>query len=99
MSNRQSFIATSGLSPDILEKFTGANAAANVLEVKTIQDPVKQLVIREAYAWSIRNMWIFYLCTGVVGIVAAAFVQKQRLSDEHTETKTGLLAMEKRTEM
>jgi hypothetical protein len=96
MSTRQSIIALTGLPSDVLAKFTGADAMANVLAISDIQDPAKRLVIQQAYSWSIKNMWLFYMCVGFIGIVAAAFVQQKKLSEEHTETKTGLLAMEKR---
>jgi hypothetical protein len=93
MSLRQPVLAAAGLPPELLDKFNGAHAAANVLEILQIQDPQQQPAVNEALAWSISKMWLFYLAVGAVSIVAAAFVQESKLSEEHTETKTGLLAM------
>jgi hypothetical protein len=90
MSKRGKLLAETDLPKDILLKLSGTNAAANVHIVATIQDPKLQLIVRQAFAWSTRNIWIFYTCVAVVGVVASAFVKTSTLSAEHVETKTGL---------
>ena len=91
MESRSSVLRNAGLPSNITGELNGANAAANVGLVHLLADrPAQQLVVREAFAWSIRNMWIMYTCVSFVGVVASFFVKKQYLVQEHTETITGL---------
>lgn len=53
-------------------------------------DPLQRQAVKQAFAWSIRNIWILYTALAAVGLVASAFIRKQELSKEHVETKTGL---------
>ncbi|KAI1206936.1 MFS general substrate transporter [Annulohypoxylon truncatum] len=96
MSSRQSSLAAAGLSGSVLSALSGDRAAANVEIVKTIQDASQRLAVQDAFAWSIRNMFIMY--TGVAGVamVASAFIKHQRLSTEHAETKTGIQELTQR---
>jgi hypothetical protein len=98
MAERASHLEASGLSRDILAKLSGSDAAANVDIVKKINDPMMKIIIKETFAWSTRNMWIFYTCVGGISVVAAAFIKKSSLSEEHVETKTGLLKKDKESE-
>ena len=82
--------ATSSIQPSVLAKVSGADAAANVGIISTLSDPGQQLLLKRAFAWSIRNMWIFYTCVGAVGAAASIFIEASVLSEEHTETRTGL---------
>ena len=95
MSQRAGELKRANIPPDVLRKLSGGDAAANVDIVSKIQDPAQKLVVKQAFAWSIRNMWIFYTCIGALGVVAAIFVKRARLSEEHVETRTGLLSREK----
>jgi hypothetical protein len=90
MSKRAVYLASTNLPKDILLKLSGGDAAANVHIVATIEDPALQLVVKQAFAWSIRNIWIFYTCVAAVGMATSAFVKTSTLSAEHIETKTGL---------
>jgi hypothetical protein len=83
-------LRAAGLSAKLTEELTGGDAAANVMIVKTISDPAQKLAVKEAFASSLRNMWILYTCVAGVGVIAGVFVTKQKLSKEHKETKTGL---------
>ncbi|RDW78290.1 hypothetical protein BP5796_06142 [Coleophoma crateriformis] len=65
-------------------------AAANVAVVAIIQDPIQKLAVKEAFAGSFRNMWIFYTSLSGLAVVASMFVKKTVLSSIHVETKTGL---------
>jgi nitrate/nitrite transporter NarK len=98
MAERTSQLEASGLTSDIVNEFSGSDAAANVGIIGAISDPETRLIIKQAFAWSTRNMWIFYTCVGAVSVVAAAFIKKSTLSEEHVETKTGLLKNEKEGE-
>jgi len=98
MAGRASSLRAAKLSPDVLAKLSGADAAANVGIVSTIRDPAQRLAVKEAFAWSIRNMWIFYACVGAVAAVASIYVKRAHLSEEHIETRTGLLEEKKRDE-
>ena len=80
----------SGLSSDQVQAFSGRDAAANVMLVSTISNPAQQMVVKAAFAWSLRNMWIMYTCLSALGIIASVFITKDILSREHTETVTGL---------
>ena len=83
-------LSHAGLSTEIVHDFSGGAAAANILVVNTIKDPLQQFAIKGAFAWSLRNMWIMYTCVSGIGIVASVFITKNFLSREHTETRTGL---------
>ncbi|KAJ8609922.1 hypothetical protein MRB53_038860 [Persea americana] len=42
------------------------------------------------YAWSVRNIFIFYACLSGVAVLASLFVKQGVMSEEHEETKTGI---------
>jgi MFS family permease len=90
MELRRSFLRTAGLSEDLVQKFSGKDAAANVMLIRTIANPAHQFAVKEAFAWSMRNMWILYMSVGLLGFAASFFITKQHLKQEHTETITGL---------
>ena len=90
MSIQAPKLRASGLPNNITQQLSGTNAAANVLIISTLQDAAQKLVVKEAFAWSIRNMWIMYTSVAACGILATAFISKQVLGREHTETRTGL---------
>ncbi|XDG02362.1 hypothetical protein ABKA04_001977 [Annulohypoxylon sp. FPYF3050] len=96
MDSRQPSLAAAGLSEYLLDALSGDQAAANVEIIQTIQDGSQRMVVRDAFAWSIRNMFIMY--TGVAGVamVVSAFIKHKRLSTEHTETKTGIQELTQR---
>ena len=70
----------------------GAGAATTI--VSGLPEPGRQTV-REAYVASLREMWIFYVCVGVVGLVLSFFMTKTKLSRSHEVTKTGLAQEER----
>ncbi|KAH8433698.1 MDR family MFS transporter [Aspergillus melleus] len=90
MDQRKSALLASGLSPTMMEELTGSEAAANVMLIRSLDDPQQRRAVKDAYAWSMRNIWILYACLAAVGFLASAFITKQHLSQEHVETKTGL---------
>ncbi|KAL1987062.1 hypothetical protein VTN96DRAFT_4936 [Rasamsonia emersonii] len=101
MTLRKTSLRAAGLSPALTEQLAGADAAANVLLLRNSTTTVLGLqqqqrqAIKDAFAWSLRNMWILYMSVAAVGMVASAFVSKQRLSKEHVETKTGIKERER----
>ena len=83
-------LLATGMSEALAEKMTGDSAAANIEYIKNIEDPVQLLAVKEAFAWSMRNMWIMYTCMAGLGLLFSAFILKARLTKEHVETTTGL---------
>lgn len=79
------------LPSNITDLLSKGQAAANVIAVNLIQDPAQKMAVKEAYAWSLRNMWIFYVVISALCIVATGFIKKRVLSKEHVETKTGIV--------
>lgn len=79
------------LPSDIIQEFTMGGAAAHVDRIFEIVDIGKQVLVKNAFAWSLRHMWIFYACISLVVVLVSLFVKKKVLSTEHMETKTGLL--------
>ena len=90
MQLRASHLRAAGVSADLIEKFSGAEAAANVMVIGTIDQHGQKLAIKEAFAWSLRNTWILYTCIALLGLIATGFVGKRELSKDHVETKTGI---------
>lgn len=89
MDNRSSSLAKAGLPASVLDELSGKNAGANV-EVGRTLPPAQELAVKNAFAWSIRNMFIMFTALGALSIVASLFVKKNKLSKEHRETITGL---------
>jgi predicted MFS family arabinose efflux permease len=96
MDIRQSTLAAAGLPESVLEALSGSHAAANVDIVQTLQDPTQRRIAQDAFAWSIRNMFIMYTCISALGVMASPFIKQHRLKTEHTETKTGIKQMTER---
>jgi MFS family permease len=90
MTLRKPFLLAAGLSAADTDRFAGDSAVANVLLIKALPDPRHRRAVRDAFSWSLRNLWILYTCVAFVGVVASLFIRKQHLSKEHTETKTGI---------
>ncbi|KAL8820586.1 MAG: hypothetical protein Q9223_001235 [Gallowayella weberi] len=100
MHNHNTVLHAAGLPNDIVQKFIGGDAAANVMVISTIPNVAHRFAIREAFASSLRDMWILYTCVAFMGFVASAFVEKRELSKDHVETKTGITPKPRpRTEM
>jgi len=90
IQKRVPYMQVAGLPANITQAFSGADAAANVLLIGRIQDEGQKMVIKEAYAWALRNIWILTTCLSACGLIACFFVKKSHLSRDHIETKTGL---------
>lgn len=90
MQHRSATLVSAGLSAEIIQRFSGDDAAANVISIGAISDRAQKLAVKEAFAWSLKNMWILYTCISFLGLLASAFVDKRELSKEHEETVTGI---------
>ncbi|KAJ5164155.1 uncharacterized protein N7500_005985 [Penicillium coprophilum] len=90
MGQKQSSLLASGMSDSMAAQMSGDSAAASIESIKFITDPAQLLAVREAFAWSLRNMWILYTCMSAVGVFFSVFILKTKLNKEHVETKTGL---------
>ncbi|KAL5342216.1 major facilitator superfamily domain-containing protein [Aspergillus crustosus] len=96
MESQQASLAAAGVDGEILRKVAGDMAAANVEIVTQIEDKVTREAVQDAFAWSLRNMFIFYTAVCGVIVLAGAFLKQKEMSKEHTETKTGIAEMAKR---
>lgn len=96
MAARHPSLAAAGLGETVLEALSGDQAAANVDITKSIQDAAQRQVVQDAFAWSLRNLFIMYTCVAAVAMVASAFIKHRHLSTEHTETKTGVKQLTER---
>jgi MFS family permease len=90
MENRASFLRAAGLPREVLQKLDGGNAMANVMLPSTLGNPDWELAAKQAFAWSMRNMWIVYTGVAFLAVIAGLFVEAAHLGTEHTETVTGL---------
>ena len=93
MSVQNSSLVAVGLNETYLKAFSGYDAAANVELIATIQDTMQHRVVRTAYAWSTRNIFIMYTAVAAIGLFAGIFIRQRHMSTEHTETKTGIANM------
>ncbi len=83
-------LRAAGLPRNITDSLSGGAAATNVMIIGTIIDPRQALAVKEAFAWSMRNIWILCTCISACGLFASVFITRQVLSKEHVETKTGI---------
>lgn len=91
MDSRSGQLRAAGLPDGVVEKLSGKNAEANVMLAATLTGtPNQELAVKHAFAWSIRNMWIFYAVLAGCALIAGIFIDKAHLSTEHTETITGI---------
>lgn len=77
------------LPADIVQKFSGDAATANVKLIATLNG-VEKIAVQRLYAESLSTMWILYTSIAGLGLVLSIFVTKQHLATEHVETRTGL---------
>ncbi|KAG0652184.1 efflux pump dotC [Hyphodiscus hymeniophilus] len=87
------------LGPSVANELSGASAGSSVGLVKQLP-PASRVIAREAFNSSLRTMWIMYVAFAGLGVFISLFIGNQKLSKEHTVTKTGLAEEEaKRKEM
>ena len=79
-----------GFSADVLAKLTGKEAAANIALPSMLSDERQRAAVTEAFAWSMRNMWIMYTAFAGLGVLASVWIRNGVLSSGHSETVTGI---------
>ncbi|KAK7943631.1 major facilitator superfamily domain-containing protein [Apiospora aurea] len=90
MASWRSRLAASGLGEAQLQALSGYEATAHVNLPQSLTDPVQRQTVIDAFAWSVRNMFIMYTCIAGVGLLASVFIKQRYMSKEHTETRTGV---------
>lgn len=83
-------LLAAGMPERLATRMSGQSAIANVDVIRTIHDPAQLTTVKEAFAWSLRNMWVFYTAMCGIGLFACAFMPRIKLNKEHVETQTGL---------
>ena len=96
MSSRVPVLRDAGLNSTLLSAFSEGKAAANVEMIQTIADAGQRRAVEDAFAWSLRNIWIVFACVAGVGLGMSVLMKHKDLSNEHTETRTGIEEMRKR---
>lgn len=90
MRGKRDLLQHAGLMETQVDQLTGPSASASTEIIRNISDPDQVRAVADAFSSSFRTIWITYTCVAGVAVIASAFVIKQPLSDEHTETRTGL---------
>jgi hypothetical protein len=68
---------------------SGGSAGASVGVVSQLPSE-QRAIARAAFYSSLRTMWIMYVVFAGLGVVVSLFIGNQKLSKDHTVTKTGL---------
>ena len=84
---------TASLGATTAAQIGGNNAGANTRIVDQLPAH-DRIVAQDAFADSLRYMWIMYTAFSVVGFAAAFWIGYKRLDKQHQETRTGLEAEE-----
>jgi MFS family permease len=83
------------LGVDIANALSGGSAGSSVGIVAQLPDAQREIA-RMAFFQSLRVMWIMYVAFAGLGVCVSALVGSQKLSEDHTVTKTGLGEEEKK---
>ena len=95
MEGRRESLAAAGVSPFLVQAFSGREAQANVVLVNAIDNNTQKAAVKSAYAESFQNVWIFYACSAACAFAASFFVVAAVLSREHVEFRPGLPSNDK----
>ena len=90
MQLQRSNLRDHGLPTDLVQNLSGADAATHIDLITTISNQGQKLAVKQAFAWSLRNLWIMSTCVAACGLLASGLVTKKELTKEHTETRTGI---------
>jgi MFS family permease len=82
------------LGPGLANQLSGGSAGANVGLVASLQGEQGR-VARDAFWNSLREMFIVFTAIAAVGLVISPFIGRRKLSNQHTEYKTGLQNLDK----
>lgn len=72
---------------------SGGSASTNVGLIEKLT-PAQRAVARQAFADSLKVVWIMYTAFAALGLILSFFIRHQRLSTEYKMTKTGLVEEE-----
>lgn len=75
--------------------FSGSNAQANVLLIRTL-DHSQQEVVLDAFWVATRNIWIVAVCFAAAALLVCLLIRHKKLDKTHVEVKTGLAGEEER---
>ena len=92
MSQKDGQLAAA-IGPQKAALLGGGNAGANV-DIITALPPTERYIARAAFADSLQPMWIMFTCFSAVGLLVSFLISKQNLSQQHSETQTGLDAQQ-----
>lgn len=90
MDARTGELTSAGLDGGLRKAFAGNSAAASVGLIGEIADAGQRLAVEQAFAGSLRDVWILDACLVAAGFLCCPFIVKSKLSKEHVETRTGL---------
>lgn len=90
MDARTGGLMGAGLDDSLRAAFAGNRAAASVGLIGEIADAGQRLAVEQAFAESLRGVWILDVCIVAAGFLCSPFLVKSKLSKEHVETRTGL---------
>ncbi|KAK4122078.1 MFS general substrate transporter [Parathielavia appendiculata] len=76
--------------------FTGSNAQANVLLIKTLPDDSHQELLRHVFCISLRSIWIIAVSFAGTALLISLLIKHKNLQSKHVEVKTGLAGEEER---
>ncbi|KAF2158265.1 MFS general substrate transporter [Myriangium duriaei CBS 260.36] len=83
-------LQAAGVPSNLVTSLTGNTAAANIGLISTIQDAKQRLVVHQAFADSVKGIWIMCIAMAAALTLSGLLVDKKHLSSEHEETKTGI---------
>ncbi|OJD29865.1 major facilitator superfamily transporter [Diplodia corticola] len=86
---------TQSLGPALASQLAGGSAGANSEIVNTL--PARQReVAREAFADSLSQMWIVYVCFAGLGLLVSFLIKSKTLAKSHADQKAGVEADEEK---
>ena len=85
-------LLSAGLDSNFRAAFEGDRAAASLGLIGELPDVNQRLAVQQAFAESLKGIWILDACLVAVGLLCSPLLVKSKLSKEHVETKTGLEA-------
>ncbi|CZT02703.1 related to DHA14-like major facilitator efflux transporter [Rhynchosporium agropyri] len=92
--NSQQGLLKSALGPQLASEFSGRNASASIEKIAGLPLGQEQIV-RATYWDALQKMFILYACVSFFGLLISLFIRQTKLSQEHTEHKTGLQSLKK----
>lgn len=82
------------LGPEIADRLSASGSGSSTQFLQTLT-PTQKRFVDEAYASSLRIMWIFYTVIAAFGICCSLFIVQRQLSITHEKARTGLVEQER----